>query len=172
MKRFAPRIAALAAALAVAGCGYHLVGYGGQFPAGVKSLAVPIFENRTGNVEIARTLTNHFVRELLGTGKVKVLPLGEADAAVRGVITRYEIEPITFRRDRTATENRLVVSADVSLVLRGEGEPVFRESGVTRYYEYPVSEDLAVDQKEQDLARQEVSRELSQKVISLMTEGF
>jgi outer membrane lipopolysaccharide assembly protein LptE/RlpB len=172
MKKLARLLAALAAVLVAAGCGYHLVGYGGQFPAGVKSLAVPIFENRTEDVEIARTLTNHFVKELLGTGKVKVLPLGEADAALRGVVTRYEIEPITFDADRTATENRLIVSADVSLVVRGEGDPVFRESGVTRYHEYPVSEDLAVDQKEQDLARQEVSRELSQKIISLMTEGF
>jgi len=172
MKRLGPRFAALAAALVVAGCGYHLVGFGGQFPAGVESLAVPIFENRTEDVEIARTLTNHFVKELLGTGKVKVLPLGEADAALRGVVTRYEIEPITFDASRTATENRLVVSADVSLVLRGEGEPVFHEAGVTRHEEYPVSEDLAVDQKEQDRARQEISRELSQKVISLMTEGF
>lgn len=172
MKRLAPRLAALAAALVVAGCGYNLVGYGGQFPAGVKSLAVPIFENRTEDVEIARTLTNHFVKELLATGKVKVLPLGEADAALRGVVTRYETEPITFDADRTATENRLVVAADVSLVLKGGSEPVFQETGVTRYQEYPVSEDLAIDQKEQDRARQEISRELSQKVISLMTEGF
>ena len=172
MKRLAPRIAALAAVLVAAGCGYHLVGYGGQFPAGVQSLAVPIFENRTEDVEIARTLTNHFVKELLATGKVKVLPLGEADAALRGVVTRYETEPITFVADRTATENRLVLTADVSLVLKGDTEPVFRETGVTRYQEYPVAEDLAVDQKEQDRARQDVSRELSQKVISLMTEGF
>ena len=172
MKRLGPGLAALAAALVVAGCGYNLVGYGGQFPAGVKSLAVPIFENRTEDVEIARTLTNNFVKELLATGKVKVLPLEEADAELRGVVTRYEIEPITFDATRTATENRLLVFVEVSLVLRGESEPVFRETDVSRYQEYPVSEDLAVDQKEQDRARQDVSRELSQKVISLMTEGF
>ena len=166
------KAAAAAAILAAAGCGYHLVGYGGQFPAGVKSLAVPIFDNRTEDVKIARILTNHFVKELLATGKVQVLPLAEADAEVRGVVTRYEIEPITFDAERNATENRLIVTADVSLVLRGEEEPVFQEAGVTRHYEYPVSEDLAVDQKEQDRAKQEVSRELSQKVISLMTEGF
>jgi len=172
MKTAVPIFLVLVAAFVSAACGYNLVGYGGQFPAGVDSLAVPIFENQTKDVEIARALTNHFVRELLGTGKVKVVPLEKADAEVRGVVTRYEIEPITFDADRNATENRLVVSADVSLVLRGESEPVFRETGVTRYQEYPVSEDLAIDRKERDRARQDVSRELSQKVISLMTEGF
>jgi len=172
MKRLGPGFAVLAAVFVVAGCGYHLVGYGGQFPAGVESLAVPIFANQTEDVEIARNLTNHFVKELLATGKVKVLPLEEADAVVRGTVTRYEIEPITFDAERNATENRLVVTADISLVLRGEEEPVFHEAGVTRYQEYLVSTDLAVDQKQQDRARQDVSRELSQKVISLMTEGF
>ena len=161
-----------AVALLCAACGYNLVGYGGQFPAGVQSLAVPIFENNTRDLEIARSLTNHFVRELLATGKIKVVPLEEADAEVRGVVTRYEIEPITFDAERNATENRLVVSTDISLVLKGDAEPVFSERGVTRFQEYPVSEDLAVDQKEQDRARQDVSRELSQKVISLMTVGF
>jgi outer membrane lipopolysaccharide assembly protein LptE/RlpB len=172
MKRvrlFAP---ACAVALLCSACGYNLVGYGGQFPAGVESLAVPIFENRTKDVEIARTLTNHFVRELLATGKVRVVPPEEADAEVRGIVTRYEIEPITFDAQRDATENRLLVSTDISLVLKGDSEPVFSDTGVTRYQEYPVSEDLAVDQKEQDRARQDVSRELSQKIISLMTEGF
>jgi outer membrane lipopolysaccharide assembly protein LptE/RlpB len=172
MKRVRLLALAGAAALLCSACGYNLVGYGGQFPAGVESLAVPIFENRTKDLEIARTLTNHFVRELLATGKIRVVPLEEADAEVRGIVTRYEIEPITFDAQRNATENRLLVSADISLVLKGDTEPVFSKTGVTRFEEYPVSEDLAVDQKEQDLARKNVSRELSQTIISVMTVGF
>jgi hypothetical protein len=43
---------------------------------------------------------------------------------------------------------------------------------VTRYAEYPVSENLAELQKEEELAVEDVSRELSRKIITLMTEGF
>ena len=49
-------------------CGYHLVGHGGQFPAGVDRVTVPIFENATKDKVIARRLTNHFIRELMATG--------------------------------------------------------------------------------------------------------
>ena len=43
---------------------------------------------------------------------------------------------------------------------------------MTRYHEYPISEDLALQQREEDLAYRDVSRELSQRIIALMTEGF
>ena len=46
------------------------------------------------------------------------------------------------------------------------------EEGINVLLEYPVLEDLALTAKEEDLARSEVAREMSQKVISRMTEGF
>ncbi len=87
-------------------------------------------------------------------------------------MTRYEIDPISFDVDRKTTENRLLVATDVDLFLKGESEPIFSEKGVTRYAEYPVSENLAELQKEEELAVEDVSRELSRKIITLMTEGF
>jgi outer membrane lipopolysaccharide assembly protein LptE/RlpB len=159
-------------AIIASSCGYHLVGHGGQFPAGVDRVTVPIFENATKDNQIARRLTNHFIRELMATGKVKVVSSGEAQAVVRGKVMRYEIEPITFDVNRRATENRLLVATDVGLFLKGESEPVFSEAGVTRYAEYPVSETLAELQKEEERAVEDVSLELSRKIITLMTEGF
>jgi len=160
------------AALLLASCGYNLVGHGGQFPAGVEKVSVPIFANETRDTEIARRLTNTFVQELLARGNVQVVSQGEAQAKILGTVTRYEIEPITFDSTRKATENRIIVAVAVSLVLKGEEEPVFEEKDVTRYHEYPIPEDLALQQKEEDLAYREVSRELSQKIIAVMTEGF
>lgn len=172
MKRFILRFFVAGLALLAASCGYQLVGTGGQFPAGVNKIAVPIFANDTKNTEIARLMTNSFIRELLASGKVDVVPRGEAEAEIRGKIRRYEVERITFDADRNVTENRMVVAIDVALILAGEKTPIFREDNVSRYYEYRVIEDLAQQQKDEDLARDEVSTELSQKVIALMTEGF
>ena len=161
-----------AAALLPAACGYNLVGRGGSFPGGVEKVAVPIFANETKNPEIARRLTDAFVRELNSSGKVRVVDLAEAEGVINGTVTRLEIEGITFNVDRQATENRMVVSADVVLTLTGQEEPVFEKRDVARFHEYPISEDLAVQRKEEDLAYREISRELSQQIISLMTEGF
>lgn len=172
MKKHILRSFALGLTLLAASCGYALVGTGGQFPEGVTKMSVPIFENDTKNTEIARLVTNSFIRELLATGKVDVVAAEDAQAEIRGKIRRYEVERITFDVDRNVTENRMVVAIDVGLILKGEKKPVFREDNVSRYHEYRVVEDLAQQQKDEDLARNEVATELSQKVIALMTEGF
>lgn len=164
--------AVAAVALLLASCGYNLVGRGGQFPAGVEKVAVPIFANETKNPEIARRLTNSFIEELLATGKVMVVDPDEAQAVIQGTVTRFAVVPITFDSDRKTTENRMEVFTDVSLFLAGETEPLFEQKGVSRYFEYPVPEDLALQQKEEDIAYRDISRELSQTIISIMTVGF
>lgn len=164
--------AVTALALLCASCGYNLVGRGGQFPAGVEKVTVPIFSNETRNTEIARRLTDSFISELLATGKIRVVDPDEAQAVIKGRVTRFAVVPITFDSDRKTTENRMEVFTDVSLHLVGEREPIFEQKGVSRYYEYPVPEDLALQQKEEDIAYRDISRELSQTIISIMTEGF
>jgi len=161
-----------ATALLAASCGYQLVGTGGQFPAGVDKIAVPIFANETKNTEIARLITNSFIRELLATGRVSVVPVEEAQAELLGTVKRYEVERITFDVDRTDLQNRMVVAIDVALLLKGDEIPVFDEENVVRTEEYRVVGDLALERKEEDRARVEISRELGQQVIALMTEGF
>ena len=169
-KRIWTAVAAIA--LFLSSCGYNLVGRGGRFPAGVEKVAVPIFANETKNTEIARRLTNAFIEELLASGKVMVVEDDEAEAVVRGTVTRFAVVPITFDTDRKTTENRMEVYADVSLILTGETEPVFEQKGVSRFFEYPVPEDLALQQREEDIAYRDISRELSQTIISMMAEGF
>ena len=91
------------AALLLTSCGYNLVGRGGQFPAGVDKVSVPIFANETRDTEIARRLTNSFIAELVTSGRVQVVSEGEAEARILGAVTRYEIEPITFDVTRKRT---------------------------------------------------------------------
>ncbi len=161
-----------AAALLAAGCGYNLVGQGGKLPGDVTRVAVPMFTNQTKDTQIARIMTNDLIRALLAMGRVEVVPPEEAQAEIRGVVTRYEVERISFDTDRNVTENRLVVTVDVGLYLKGETEPHFQEKGVHGYREYSVEGDLTVERKEEDASRQLVATDISQKVISLMTGGF
>ena len=172
MKSLRYAICLFALAAVAASCGYRLVGTGGQFPAGVEQVAVHIFENRTKDTDIARLMTDHFIRELQASGRVRVVSSEEAQAEIKGVMTKYEIQPITFDADRKVTENRLALVVDVSLSLMGSTNPTFLEKGVTRYYEYPVQGSLAEQEKEKERAEEAAAKELSQKIITLMTEGF
>jgi hypothetical protein len=161
----------LAAALAGA-CGYRVVGLGGQLPGGVTRVEVPVFENRSSRTDIGRVLTEAFIRELQGAAKLRVVREEEAQAVIRGVITGYKREPITFDAKETPLENRLTIVMDVNLVPRGGNRPLFGEKAVSIRYDYPIQTDLQVNDRLEDQALLEASKLMSQKLVSLMLEGF
>ena len=166
-------LGSLVAALALAaGCGYRVVGYGGQLPGGVTRVEVPVFENLTARPDVARVLTEGFISELLGAAKLRVVPGEGAQALVLGTVTGYKREPITFDSKEKPLENRLTLVMDVSLVTRVDKHLLFGERGVTVRYDYPVKTDLQENDRLEDEAMRSAARQMSQKLVSLMLESF
>jgi len=170
-RRIAPLLLAGALALG-SGCGYRVVGIGGQLPGGVTRVEVPVFENRTTRTDIGRTLTEDYIRRLLGQGKVRVVQSAEAEAVIHGVVTGYKREPVSFDSKQTPLENRLTVVMDVELTRREGNKLLFSEKNVTVRYDYPVRTDLQANDKLEDEALATVSDQMSQKLVTLMLEGF
>ena len=169
------RVCALGAlvALALAGaCGYRVVGYGGQLPGGITVVEVPVFENLTARADIGRKLTEEFITRLLGAAKVHVVKAPEAKARIKGVVTSYKREPITFDSKQKPLENRLTIVMDVVLVSKGDQQTLFGEKAVSVRYDYAVKTDLQENDKLEEDALRAASKQMSQKLVSLMLEGF
>jgi len=169
------RFAALASivALALAGaCGYRIVGYGGQLPGGITRVEVPVFENHTTRTDVGRVLTEDFISQLLGSSKLSVVAGEGAQALIRGTVTGYKVEPITFDSTKKPRANRLTIIMDVSLVSRGDKRLLFGEKAVTVRNDYPVMTDLQENDRLEDAALRSASKQMSQKLVSLMLESF
>jgi hypothetical protein len=165
-------LGALFAAALAGACGYRVVGLGGQLPGGVTRVDVPVFTNRTSRTDIGRVLTEAFIRQLQGAAKIRVVRFEEAQALIEGTVTVYKREPITFDSKETPLENRLTIVMDVRLVSREGNRPLFSEKAVTIRYDYPLQTDLQVNDRLEDEALIEASKLMSQKLVSLMLEGF
>jgi hypothetical protein len=165
-------VAAAATFTLCAACGYRIVGLGGQLPGGITRVEVPIFENRTTRSDIGRRLTEDFITRLLGAGKIAVTRGADAQAVIRGVVSAYRLEPITFDSNKKPLANRLTVVMDVSLVANEGGRALFAEKGVTVRHDYALQEDLEANDRLEDEAVLRVSELMSQKLINLMLEGF
>lgn len=163
---------ALAVALLCAGCGYRVVGLGGQLPGGVTRVEIPIFENRTTRSDISRQLTEDFIDRLVGSGKVVVTGGAEAQAVIRGVVTAYRREPITFDSNQKPLANRLTVVMDVTLVANEGGRVLFAEKGVSARNDYLMGDDLEESDRREDAAVVRIAELMSQKLVNLMLEGF
>lgn len=169
--RFAA-FAAFAALALAAGCGYRVVGMGGQLPGGLARVEVPVFENRTARADVGRVLTEDFISQLLGAAKVQVVAGEAAQALVLGTVTGYKREPITFDAKQKPLENRLTIIMDVRLVSKSGKRQLFGQQAVTVRYDFPVRADLQENDLLEEEALRSASKQMSQKLVSLMLESF
>ena len=161
------------AALALAGaCGYRVVGIGGQLPGGITRVEVPVFENHTARTDVGRVLTDDFISQLLGSAKVRVATGEETQALIMGTVVGYKREPITFDSKQKSLENRLTIVMNVRLVAREDKRLLFEEKAVTVRYDFPVKSDLQENDSLEDQALRSASKQMSQKLVSLMLESF
>ena len=164
--------AAALLALALAACGYHIVGMGGRLPGGVTRVEVPIFENLTVRGDIGRLLTEDVIKELLASGKVQVVGAEEAQAVIRATVTTYKRDPITFDAKQKPLENRITIVMDAALVARPDERQLFTERNVVSRFDYPVTSNLQASDREEEQALRDAAKQMSQKLVSLMLEGF
>ncbi len=153
-------------------CGYRIVGIGGQLPGGITLVEVPVFENRTTRTDVGRVLTEDFISQLLGAAKLRIAPGEESQATIRGTVTGYKREPITFDTKQKPLENRLTISMDVTLTARADKRVLFSETAVTVRYDYAVKTDLQENDRLEEEALRSASKLMSQKLCGLMLEGF
>jgi hypothetical protein len=125
---------AVIASSASTGCGYHLRGQVAP-PAGVRSVAVPTFANRTYEPGLELPFTQQLRSEmLLGKGVRLETDRGHADAIVSGEVISFRavptvlITPKNFPQDRRLpTRYRAIVEVRVSLVSTGTGEVLWED---------------------------------------------
>jgi len=135
--------------LSLTGAGGCLYGFsGGGLPPGIRTVAVLPFENMTAEPTLTQEITQA-VREAVES-RLGLRPAGEeqADAIVRGTITRYEPDiPLAITGASDATSNRVEVTnrmvqitVSVEILDQREGRPLWTRSGLTVQGEYTTQE--------------------------------
>jgi hypothetical protein len=170
--------------LAAAGCGYALVGRGGAaIDPTIKRIGVPLFLDRTGKPQIDQKVTQKVIEELLKRGKVDVLQQREGvDAVVEGELVAYDVAPIGFTDDPTATVGTtattqasrygITLTARVRWSKLGAREPIWTADAYSVRDEYDVGNDAATffDREEQAIDR--LTTIFARNLVAAMLEAF
>ena len=159
---------------ATAGCGYHVVGRGGQLPSQWHTMAVPAFTNHTPTYRIEQRITNAVVHELLVRTKYRVVPSADgADAVLRGDITDIEAAPLLFDASSGHVTTFLVtLKLKVVLVDESTKKTLYRNDNFVFRDEYQVSNDVNTFFQEEDPAVDRMSRKFASDLVSALIEGF
>ncbi len=130
--------ALLCLALALSGCGYHPIGAEPVGPS-TRTLAVPLFANRSTEVGLEAILANAIINSFTQTRAVKVTPFEEgADLVLEGKVQSVDNTSVAFQSVTQSTVRRVTVRVELVLKQRDNGKVLWKDSQV-------LQEDYVVD---------------------------
>jgi len=147
----------------LAGCaGYRL---GSTLPPDVKTIHVPLFENKSREPLIENQATAAVIAELQKDGTLKVVNAEKADVVLVCTLTSISLNPLRYERSDPAKANEYRLTLNAAYILRRtrNGE-VLSEGTAIGEGTFPFAGNLssakqtAMPQTTQDLAKRIVER--------------
>ncbi len=150
-------------------CGYHMAGTGSHLTAGMKSIFIPVFENRTMEPIVEEELTPAVIREFLQDGRIEVADSSRADIVLKGSVISYKETPVSFDAENVL-EYR--VSVTTHLILLKNNSTSLWEHDIISTAEYAVSSDVMTTRVKKLSALREIARNLSEEVADRVLLGW
>jgi outer membrane lipopolysaccharide assembly protein LptE/RlpB len=158
--------------LLLMGCGYHFTASGARLPAGVHSVAIPIFGNQTLQTGIESDLTGALVDRFVSARQLPVTSQSEADAVLSGTIKSFITSPAAVTLGtQAATEYRATLTIEASLKRRQDGQVLWKGE-MSEWRNYPVASDPAVTEANKREAIRQASDLLAKRLYELLLENF
>ncbi|MCH7781649.1 hypothetical protein IID62_01140 [candidate division KSB1 bacterium] len=142
-------------------CWYY--SFTGQGLPGVETISIPLFTDRTKEVQVREKLQNLMIGYFQDENILRVVGINQADAVLNGVIESIEDVPTALTKAEEAQQWELRVNVRIKFEEKKTGKVLVSESftGVG-FYKDPVSE------REQAIndALVQLIRDISNKIVS------
>jgi outer membrane lipopolysaccharide assembly protein LptE/RlpB len=157
------------AALVVGGCGYSL---SGNLPDHIRTVAVPIFKNRTQEPAVENAITSAVISAFVNGGRLRVVPLDEADAVLEGEITGYAIDSIAFDRRSNVREYRLRVTVNIQFRDLKRNAVLWRQEGLEEKSDFRVPGQVSETVSREEGAVRQAALDIGRKIAVLAVDRF
>lgn len=157
------------AALLVAGCGYSTRG---SLPDHIKTVAVPIFKNRTLEPGVESAIPPGVVNAFSSGGRVKVVPLDEADAVLQGEVVGYSLDGLSFDTNANVRAYRLRLVLNVEFRDVRRSAMLWRQEGLSETSDFQVAGQVSDTIARGQGAVQQAAAEIGRKVVNLAVDRF
>jgi hypothetical protein len=153
-----------------AGCGYTLRS---SLPAHIKTIHVPVLENRTQEPAIESFVTQALTEAVVTSGRARLAASERvADAVLEGSIIEYSLASLAFDRAANVTQYRLTIALSLTLRDRVKNEVIWRQERVQDRADFRVAGPVTVTLQREDAALRRAAVDVSRAIVSLAFEGF
>lgn len=156
------------AAILLAGCGYSTRG---SLPDHIKTVAVPIFKNRTLEPGVESAITSGVVNAFSSGGRVKVVPL-EAAAVLQGEVVGYSLDGLSFDTNANVRAYRLRLVLNVEFRDVRRSAMLWRQEGLSETSDFQVAGQVSDTIARGQGAVQQAAAEIGRKVVNLAVDRF
>jgi outer membrane lipopolysaccharide assembly protein LptE/RlpB len=163
------RVAIVLTAALLAGCGYSTRGH---LPADVRTVAVPVFANRTTKPAVETEMTRALADAFATDGRLRVVGREAADALLEGEVTGYELVSIAFDLTANVRKYRLVVTMNVRLRDMRRNTVLFQQQGLSEKADFNVSGAGSETIAREEIALRDATRDIARAVVALAIERF
>jgi outer membrane lipopolysaccharide assembly protein LptE/RlpB len=169
-------VAALAACsiLLTVACGYQVAGTATRLPPDIKTIAIPVFTNKSTQFRIEQRVSAAVTREFIDRTSFRVTPDPTgADAELKGTITSVNSGVLTFdpNTGRAATF-QILVTANVQLIDLHTKKVVFSNPNYIFREQYQVSQSTTALYEESEPALNRLSRDFARTLVTDIVENF
>ncbi|MBF0587429.1 LptE family protein [Prosthecochloris sp. N3] len=144
--------------------------HGGSVPAHITTVAVPLFEDRTGAgvSQLTIDFTEQLIRHIEARSRLQVGPNRDrADAVVEAEMTSFtdESSQLSSETERALT-NRITIVVHARFLDNTTRKPLFPRTSFTGFADY-ASGDFPGQQKAIDAAVDQITEDLFNRMISI-----
>jgi outer membrane lipopolysaccharide assembly protein LptE/RlpB len=162
--------APLAASLGFGGCGYSLRT---SMPAGIKSIHVPVLENKTSEPGIEDFITQALTQAVVQSGRVRIAPSArEADASLEGSIVVYRLTSLSFDRGANVTSYRLIIGLALTFKDLKQNKVLWKQDRIEERADFQVAGQVTQTLAREEQAVQRAAVDVARAIVSFAFEGF
>lgn len=166
------RAGALALLIVVSACGYRIASKN-RLSLQFHTLAVAPLKNQTTTSEVEQILTRSLVRAFVEKSSYQLVnDPSNADAVLRGVVSRLTASPVIFRQGTFGSTFLVTLEAQVELEDQRNGKVLYRNDGFTFREQYEINVDVENFFSELNPALERVAEDFASSVVTTLLEGF
>lgn len=155
----------------VTACGYHFAGGGNPFSSDIKTIAIPVFANRSAEAGFENYFTNQLVYQFISRKKLRVVNLEGADLILKGEICSVSLPDVSFTSSYLGVERKAIVTVAATLRAR-DGQILWQDTNITREETYKVDANHLVTENNKKAALQKIATDLAERIHMRIFEDF
>lgn len=165
-------ILGLVALVLASGCGYRPLGQGVGLPAGVESIYIPLFVNRSLEPFLENELTRDVVEEFSRRQGLRVIEdVARADARLEGEVLSFGAQAVSFGPQDRITQYRAAITIG-AVLRRSDTGMVLWQGQLSRSQLYPVVDDKSAQEDNEQAAIRVISRRLAEDLYVRLHDNF